>query len=84
MRVSFSFQQETPTSWQIDDTEVLVKLQELSLPFGSESAFFTPWRQSTSSSMEMQRDEKKRKNEAKRIMILFMIGENWGGGLAKS
>lgn len=50
MRFSFSFQQETPVSLQIDEAEEFGKDQEVSRDEGSVSDFFRPWRQRTSSS----------------------------------
>lgn len=68
MRFSFSFQQETPVSLQIDEAEEFGKDQEVSRDEGSVSDFFRPWRQRTSSSAKEDRNELMKRSH-KRVFI---------------
>lgn len=75
-RFSFSFQHETPTSLQIEATELFLKAHEPSFPNGSESDFLSPSRQVTSSSMEETWGVRKSKIEAKKKRVkktVFMV-----------
>ncbi|PON46534.1 hypothetical protein PanWU01x14_250660 [Parasponia andersonii] len=80
-RFSFSFQHETPTSLQIEATELLVKAHDPSFPNGSDRDFLTPWRHITSSSMAEPWGERKTELEAKRTKKKTMIFMAWGFGL---
>lgn len=69
MRFSFSFQQETPVSLQIDEAEEFGKDQEVRRDEGSVSEFFRPWRQRTSSSALEDRNEMMMKRRGKRVFM---------------
>lgn len=75
MRFSFSFQQETPVSLQIDEAEEFGNDQEASRDEGSASEFLRPWRQRTSSSAEEdeQRKEVIKRSHKSVMKIFFMI-----------
>lgn len=70
MRFSFSFQQETPVSLQIDEAEEFGKDQEVRRDEGSVSEFFRPWRQRTSSSaLEDRKEMMMMKRRGKRVFM---------------
>lgn len=63
MRLSFSFQQETPSSLHIEVPEMFEKLHPARRRCGSESEFLRPWRQVLSSSTAKARRKKENKIE---------------------
>lgn len=74
MRFSFSFQQETPVSLQIEEAEEFGNDQEVSRDDGSVSEFFRPSRQRTSSSAEEEEHRKELiKRSHKSVMKIFFI-----------
>lgn len=74
IRFSFSFQHETPVSWQTEVDERLLKLQVERGESAPVREFFSPSRQAMSSSMAKESKKLKSKSEdvAKIRMFFFM------------
>lgn len=77
-RFSFSFQQETPTSLQIDATDVLVNDHDESLLRGSNREDFMPCRHLISFSMEKD-GGRRRRRVRKKILKVVNFGDIAGG-----
>lgn len=66
-RSSLSFQHDTPVRWQIEDADVLSKVHDKRLWWGSEREDFTPCKQRTSSSRVRERGERERKRRREKM-----------------
>ena len=75
IRFSFSFQHETPVSWQTEVDERLLKLHVERWESGSVRELFRPSRQVMSSSMAKERKKLKSKSEEVTKTRFFFMAE---------